>query len=1204
MIAMVIEGAKQIAQYGRIIVGYRLKETSFSHPIFLNTTSNNPEAQLYMRPNPQINESFSTSEFRICVTEDGDWIESCRGSICVDYESIVNEVSGKRDNTKMSEHYRQTYERAVRICDKPVDSQRMYQHFEEIGLNYGPAFRRLENLAWDGASTAIGQISTYQPEKSDNSSSIEPHIVHPATLDAAAQLTWLALTKGATAVIPSAVPTRIREMWISASGLGYPEPTVLRASSVSCFKGSRGTESSMYAVDPDGNLRISISLIETTALSSRSDVMVQLSDPRNLCYSMDWKPEPSFLTSQQVLALCGANQPNLADEPIQFYQDLELLNFSYISGALKDIESKPLEMMKPHMKSYIRWMKQKVVSYQVEKLWAGNRDWISLSENPEAMSFLAQKLEHTNKEGKLFVTVGRSLSSILRGTLDPLEILFTESLAEDHYQETCDKILSCRKIYNYLDILAHKNPALRIIEIGAGTGSMTGHVISPILSHQETENGTPRFSKYDYTDISGSFFGRAREKFAGIPNMEFKTLNIETDPVSQGFSPESYDLVVACNVLHATPDLCITLKNTRKLLKPGGKLLLLEITELERLRCNFAYGTLPGWWCSKEDYREQGPCVPEAQWDHLLLRNGFSGIDFVLPDYEAQSCHELSLMVSTAVADHDPPLLNRKTLIIIDPGSPLQVHVSSRICSQLESLGISDCAVLPIHAMPKTLSFEKISLVFLPELERTFLGNLGKSDLKWLQNLLSTAQYVLWVTHAEQTSPLSPMFDMVTGLARVLRSERSNFPFITLKFEDKHTNTDTWVERVVEILEATCLKPKNDPETEYRERDGMLWINRVVEAKDLSLYVHKKVSPQRNVQEFQKGPPLALKIATPGLIDSLQFREDPIVLMELKPNEIEIEVRAIGVNFRDVLSALGRASDGGDTIGCECAGTVARVGASCTKFQPGDRVCAVIIGCASSYARCDYQLAVKMPESLSFAEAAAIPITCVTAHYALVEIARLRKGESVLIHSGSGGTGQMAIQLAQLIGAEVYVTVGFLEKKKLIQQLYEIPEDHIFYSRDTSFYSGIMQMTASRGVDVVLNSLSGDSLVASWQLIAPFGRFIELGKVDIQANSKLPMLQFSKTVSFCALAVDDAVMRRPMMIQSSLSAMMDMIVNGTIKLAHPLHLYPISKAERAIRFMQSGKNSGKIVLTLDSSDLVNVSSLRCSISFLCWLDLY
>ena len=116
-------------------------------------------------------------------------------------------------------------------------------------------------------------------------------------------------------------------------------------------------------------------------------------------------------------------------------------------------------------------------------------------------------------------------------------------------------------------------------------------------------------------------------------------------------------------------------------------------------------------------------------------------------------------------------------------------------------------------------------------------------------------------------------------------------------------------------------------------------------------------------------------------------------------------------------------------------------------------------------------------------------------------VANLQSEDSILVHSGAGGTGQMAIQIAQSVGSEVFVTVGSKEKRSLLMDVYRIPSDHIFYSRDSSFAQDIMQTTHGRGVDVILNSLSGESLVASWECMAPFGRFIELGKADIESNS-------------------------------------------------------------------------------------------------------
>ena len=1188
MVVMAIEAAKQMAVTDRHIVGYRLIDVTISHPIVIHTGGYKTQTQLYMRPIGNAYEKESNSaEYRICVLENAEWVETCRGKIQVQYETAPNEVEGRDEKKERSEHYKQRYENAVHACGQPINSEVFYRSCEAIGLGYGKIFQGLKGLAWDGANTAIGTVDTREVASHRHSFSIQPHFIHPAKLDIAAQLIWAPLTKGATAAIPTAVPTRIRDLWVADSGLGYLEPEVLQLCAYSSFKGLRGSECSMFALDTAGNLKISISSMETTELTSHNPLTRRSSDPRPLCFSMDWKPDPLFLSSQQLLGICGANDIDV-EEPRQFNQDLRLLVYSYFVMSLKKLDDDPPEKVKPHIQKFVDWMKLHVARYRLGELLNCEPNWLPLSNDSTFMDSLSDRLERLNATGKLCVTVGRQLVPIIRGSIDPLEVLFSKTLADDHAQYICDTLFSCGNLCRFLDIVAHKNPAMHILEIGAGAGSMTSHVLSSILS----ENDPPRFTRYDFTDISASSFEKAKEKFAFAKTyMNFRSLNIELDPVSQGFVEGSYDMVIACCVLHSTRDLGVALRNTRKLLKPGGQLLLVEMTEPEEVWSHFAYGTLPEWWTNTEQYRKWSPCITEVQWDELLSLNGFSGVETAFRDHQSRSCHEMSLMISTAVENKKQSQLvvNRKVVLIVDINSALQLNLACQLQHRLQVLGHLDCTVSPIHEIARTQISASSAFVFLPELEQPFLDGLDDISFKWLQELLSFAPYLLWVTSAESASPLSPTLEMVTGLARVLRVERSNFSFINLALENTDESLGSQVETIFKVLEATLFNNTGGLEPEYREKDGIIVINRVKGANDLNLKVHDQVAPRLRLQEFSKAPPLILSVATPGLIDSVQFTADPIFPMELKPSEIEIKVKAVGVNFRDLLVVLGRLDD--TFVGLECAGIVTRIGSKCTEFRVGDRVCAAILGCARTFARCDHRLAVKMPESLTYAEGAAFPVTAISAYYALVELARLQKGESILIHCGSGGTGQMAVQIAQQLGAEVYVTVGLKEKKQLMMESYQIPEDHIFYSRDTSFASGIMRMTDFRGVDVVLNSLSGEGLLASWECIAPLGRFIEMGKADIQANSKLPMAHFAKMVSFSALAMDYILANHPAIVRRLLVAVIDLVVRGLLKTAHPLHAYPISKVEEAFRFLQSGRSTGKIVLSIDEADLVPVSTL-------------
>ena len=1188
---MALEGARQIAQKDRHITGYQLKDTTFSNPIPVPSNGQRTETQLYIRPTRNTYEKeISSLEFRICVLEDNQWNEACRGTVQTNYKTDKTEVDGGREAEEISQHFKQLYDHAVSACDRKVETKRMYRHFQNIGLTYGPAFQALDNLAWNGDGEVIGEIKTFDWAAQDTHHDVQPHLIHPVTLDAAAQLMWVALTKGATNLIATGIPTKIKNAWIASAGLGYPEPIVLRAYSTSTFRGLRGTDSSMFALDQMGNLKMSVSHMETTNVSSSGTLLPNSSNRRQLCYSMDWKPDIDFLTPEQTMTYCGAKQFDLA-EPTGFYQDLGLVLLSFISRNLEEVIEMDSQDFKPHIKKYVEWMKMQVAKFRAGDLPDIQADWASRLEDTRYMESLTNHIEGFNAQGKLFVTFGRHLLSLIHGKIDPLELLFHDNLAEMYYTEVFDSVSCCKKLWNYLDALAHKNPALKILEVGAGTGSMTGHILSPIILHGEMESGTPRFSQYDYTDISEGYFEKARERFPSeSQRMSFKVLNIEEDPTYQGFVPGSYDLVVASSVLHITRDLNVTIQNVRKLLKPGGKLILFEVTKPEKLRTGFVFGTLTGWWLSTEEYRKWSPCISEKQWDRVLSQNGFSGVNLVFRDYQTQSCHEMSIIMSTATEkakDTKESLPDSRTVILITQESQVQGTIADQIRAELESLGKSECDVLPFEEVSMIKDTSKISFIFLQELEKPFLYDLNESTYNLLQTTLSTAQHILWVTHAKKGSPSSPKFGMISGLARVLCSENTSRRFVTLAFEDRHIDGVACASTIFKVLEATHLSSTSNGETEYIQREGMLMVNRIVEANYLNHSVHTKIAPQFKIQEFQQGPPLTLTVATPGLLDSLQWTEDSNFAMEFGPNAIEIEVKSVGVNFRDLLVVLGRQDE--DTLGCECAGIVTRVGAECNSFQAGDRVCAAIIGCLNTYARCDAQLAVKIPDSLSFIEAAALPVTGVTAYFSLVETAHLQRGETILIHAGSGGTGQMAIQVGQSIGAEIFVTVGFEAKKQLLMDLYGIPEDHIFYSRNTTFAQGIMRMTKNRGVDVVLNSLSGDSLIASWESIAPFGRFIEIGKSDIKSNIKLPMSCFAKNVSFCAVAVDYMCNHRPALFRKSLLAVMDMVTDKSMRVAHPLHVYPISDTEEAFRSLQSGKNTGKTVLSVNPTDLVPVS---------------
>jgi NADPH:quinone reductase-like Zn-dependent oxidoreductase len=272
----------------------------------------------------------------------------------------------------------------------------------------------------------------------------------------------------------------------------------------------------------------------------------------------------------------------------------------------------------------------------------------------------------------------------------------------------------------------------------------------------------------------------------------------------------------------------------------------------------------------------------------------------------------------------------------------------------------------------------------------------------------------------------------------------------------------------------------------------------------------------------------------------------------------------------------------GDTseMGLEGSGIVRAVGRSVTTLQAGDRVLFAGKGMMVTRKVMPVGSCIKIPNGLSLEDAAAGPCVFTTVIYSLMYVGQLRKGQSVLIHSACGGAGLAAIQVCQMIGAEIFATVGSNEKKKHLIDNLQIPEDHIFDSRSPSFEQNVMRMTDTKGVDIVLNSLSGELLHASWRCVAPFGRMIELGKRDFLGHGKLDMDLFGGNRTFTGVDLFQIAEKSPELFRGMIDDCLQFFKNGKLKPIRPVTTYEATDIVKAFRLMQSGRHMGKIVIRM------------------------
>lgn len=1163
MIVMAIEALRQTADPSKDLSGYALRNVDYEAALTLSSGSVDVEFFLHQAKQTTKGESL-WSRFRLFALLDSqEWTEICSGEARREYEVTTSGFNGHIEDLEHFTHLKMMHEAIDQRCQTATEKSQCYETIDKCGLNFGPAFQSINHPRY-GDGCAVGEVQCFNWAKNTSSNPHQSHVVHPCTLDGLIQMPMIALSKGGSRSIPSLIPRKIKRVWIANQGLQHTTNQGLHAVTDALKQGNRGIEASVSVMDNTLSQHCAeLEGMQFAAINEQPSGAEESINGHMLC-NFTWFPDMDLASPDEIFAWCR-NQFAAAKEPTGFYTRLTRLLRAFLRKSLSELQEHHKTNMPAHLQKYVAWAASQTSDIR-QSIDALDKD---------EFDKLTQEVEMENAQGKVYATVGRHLPSILRGEVDALELLFGSEMMDNHYLELSCQGNSFKALEAYLSMYAHKNPSGRYLEIGAGTGGTTSLILQSLLQNPRENTSAQLFSRYCYTDISQSFFEKAREKYKTYNNMDYCKLNIEEDPRAQGFEAESFDVIVAANVLHATSRLDATLMNVRQLLRPGGKLILYEITMPKILRNGFIMGLLPGWWLSTEDLRTNGPCISRDTWSSVLVSNQFSGVETQFKDFEDERCHELSVLVSTKVDS----TLQAATL----PSSAMILsnnfdHDCATLQRTLMDKGISNVEQLDLCSVPADDLVLKGRVCFILERsEAPILRDISTSCFESMKRILVNARSTTWISLDASNTLRSPDSAMAHGLGRVLRNERPEAPFVTIALES-HLTDGRVAENICKIALAALQKDKEDNEPAYEEYKGLLHISRLTGDRVLSdnLRAITQKSITGNTTWSIKRP-LKLSVGSPGILDTLQFVEDDAYDQPLADDEVEIQVFAMGMNFKDCLIALGQVDGVG--LGNETAGIVSRCGQA-VPFQVGDRVCMSTTEGFKTFARSKYHCVCKLPADMSFTTAAAIPTQFVTAWSGLVEIAHLGKGESILIHAGAGGTGQAAIQIAQHIGAEVFATVGSAEKRDLLVQEYGVKEANILYSRDISFAKGIKRLTDGKGVDVVLNSLAGEGLFESWSCLAPYGRFVEIGKKDILSNASLPMLQFNKSVSFSAFDGSIWMTERPQKAQKGIRCIMDMFERKVFRTAAPLHVHDVCEIRSVFRKMADGKSSGKAVLSV------------------------
>ena len=1023
--------------------------------------------------------------------------------------------------------------------------EHFYQQMAERSLVYGPVFSGIQEL-WAAEGEALGSIEVVNPPD------CKGYCVHPALLDAAFQVMVAAAdsTPGLAGSRRLFLPIQIQEFRFHAPpGERFLSHAVITTATDANVSGD------LRIINESGNVCIEVKgltarLADPGGHASRDTIDQWLYDYR-------WEPAPL-----PTAAHASGHLPSGVElsQMIAHADEVSVqtgwhVYYAAVESRLNDLAA--AYVSEACLSSHAEGWRQSLARNALQLL---ERFGPPRASSAELANALLRDFPGHRLDVELLQRCGPRLADVVSGRADGRDVLFSPDgfvFLEEFYRQS-----PASAFYNALtaNLIQGLAPA-RVLEVGAGTGGTTSLILPKLKG----------CASYVFSDVSQLFLDRARAKFSPeYPFLSTRLFDVSKDPAAQGFEDSSFDLIVAANVLHAAPEIKPCVERLRRLLAPGGALVLLEITS-HPWWLDIVFGLMDGWWKFRDrELRPNHPLIPGRQWQALLADCGFENSAVLAdsaPGEPAQSIVFGRRPVESVQA--------KPWLILAD-----ERGVGQRLAKLLTPSILSTTS-------EQAAAGDYQGVVHLRNLDTPGLHEevipAGGFDcggiVSVLQNLAANsplAERPFFVVTAGAQTPIegeSPALLQcpVWGLARVLRKEWANLKSQIVDLSSECTDQE--VAALAREILAT-QEFSEFPEEEIALRAGQRFVHRLrpVTRADIA----------DSVPGLEAGPDEQwhVEMSATGSFDNISLRRAP--RLDPGPHEVEVAIRAAGLNFRDVVVAMGAVANleteqsfGSRQLGLDLAGTVTRCGVAVHNFHPGDEVLGVAKGTLSAYGLAHASLLVPRPPRINVNQASSVPVAFVTAHYALRHLARLSKGDSILIHAASGAVGLAAVQMAQIAGAQIFATAGNAAKRSYLESL---GVEHVMDSRSLGFADEIAERTGGRGVDVVLNSLSGEAMDLGIASLAPYGRFIELGKADIYKNNSLRLLPFRKNLSLFSVDLDRMCLERTEFVGQLLGEVAAEFASGVL-VPIPYIEFPMDEAAAALRYMAQAKHVGKIVLT-------------------------
>ncbi|OTB08290.1 hypothetical protein M426DRAFT_52354 [Hypoxylon sp. CI-4A] len=721
------------------------------------------------------------------------------------------------------------------------------------------------------------------------------------------------------------------------------------------------------------------------------------------------------------------------------------------------------------------------------------------------------------------------------------------------------------KVQYVVDLIAHKKPNAKVVEALLVPNDSSSVWLEGLSSESKPRNA---FGNYQLLTHDAPALIAAQTKYEAALRTAFELLDISKPLHSElDESSKNADLVILRLPSHVEDNIKTIIENASKMLHADGHLLVLEQTS--------AWDTNALEEASNRQLTNG--FIPNI--GKVLEADGFEVV-YTLDSAEPTSLSHgyLAVRSTQSIA---PATLPLDIVQFNTPGS-----ICNAIIKKLTALGYS-IQVIQSNKLLEQVR-EDATVLVLAELETPLLSNLAPEQWPAIQQLLQLRNKIVWVSKGSQMQVGNPDGAMIHGLCRSVRTEDPSMKIVTLDIEDpSHETSFGAIETLIKAIQSPSSM--KGFEGEYVERGGILHVARILGDDKINTTEQSRIggAPPVKVRLHEAPTTIRMVAERVGSIDSLHYIEIDSLELPLPDNKVEVELFASALNFKDVAITMGIIPENNHLLGLEGAGTIRRVGTNLnTPFYVGQRVLVFEKGTFANRIIATTERTIAIPDWLSFEDAATLPSVYLTALYSLFDLSDIKRGDRVLIHSATGGLGIASIQICQSIGAEVFATVGQDAKKNFLMENFGITADHIFNSRNPEFEAEIMEQTDGYGVDIILNSLTGDLLDASWRCIADGGTMVELGKKDHIDRNSLAMEPFGRNASYRCFDMSHKHVTDHT-IGILMKRMMDMIISHAIKPISPIKLFPYSDIPSALRFMRSANHIGKIIISNREHDLMD-----------------